>query len=102
LAKCHWPTDPLGIAWQGNPDYARDWNRSVPGAALAPLASLPDTRLVVLQKGTAREPFAGLAAEWPVLDWTAEMDEGQGAFMDTAAMMVALDLVVTSDTQLSV
>ncbi len=94
------PGRKIGIAWQGNPAYARDWNRSVPSAALAPLAALPDTHMVVLQKGTAREPFAGLAAEWPVLDWTAEMDEGEGAFMDTAAIMAALDLVVTSDTSI--
>jgi tetratricopeptide (TPR) repeat protein len=94
------PGRKIGIAWQGNPAYARDWNRSVPGAALAPLATLPDTQLVVLQKSTGREQFAGLAAAWPILDWTAEMDEGEGAFMDTAAMMAALDLVVTSDTSI--
>ncbi len=94
------PGRKIGIAWQGNPAYARDWNRSVPWAALAPLAALPDTRLVVLQKGIGREQVAGLAAQWPILDWTAEMDEGEGAFMDTAAMMAALDLVVTSDTAL--
>lgn len=92
------PGKKIGIAWQGNPAYARDWNRSFPLATLAPLASVPDTHLVVLQKHTAREQLAGVAADWPILDWTAEMDESEGAFMDTAAVMTALDLVVTSDT----
>jgi len=94
------PGRKIGIAWQGNPAYARDWNRSVPVSALAPLAALPDTRLVVLQKATGREPFTDLASWWPVQNWTAEMDEGEGAFMDTAAVMSALDLVVTSDTSI--
>lgn len=92
------PGKKIGIAWQGNPAYARDWNRSFPLATLAPLASLSDTHLVVLQKGTAREQIASVDADWPILDWTADMDESEGAFMDTAAMMTALDLVVTSDT----
>jgi ADP-heptose:LPS heptosyltransferase len=34
---------------------------------------------------------------FPVLDWSRELDESAGAFMDTAAIMKSLDLVITSD-----
>jgi len=39
-----------------------------------------------------------LAERLPITDWTAEMDEASGPFMDTAALMMNLDLIVTSDT----
>jgi hypothetical protein len=59
---------------------------------------LPGVRLVSLQKGPGCEQLQVLAAQWPVTDLSARLDETSGAFMDTAAVMRNLDLVVTSDT----
>jgi hypothetical protein len=51
----------VGLAWSGNPAQANDRNRSMPLAALAPLAALPVT-LVSLQKDVREADRAALAA----------------------------------------
>ena len=38
------------------------------------------------------------AVDFPVLDFSGRLDEAAGAFMDTAAVIGGLDLVVTTDT----
>jgi hypothetical protein len=86
----------IGIAWQGARDYRSDQWRSIPLAHFAPLASLPGVRLISLQKGFGSEQLA--AVDFPVLDLSDRLDEAAGAFMDTAAVIRSLDLVVTSDT----
>ncbi len=91
----------VGIAWQGSSKYAGDKHRSLPLKHFEPLARLPGVRLLSLQKGPGREQLAAVAAEWNVLDWTERLDESGGAFMDTAALMQHLDLVVTSDTAIA-
>ncbi|HUY33552.1 MAG TPA: tetratricopeptide repeat protein [Pirellulales bacterium] len=88
----------VGIAWQGSRTYRHDRGRSVPLAAFAPLASLSSVRLISLQKGDGSEQLAGVAGRFDVLDLGGRLDEVGGAFMDTAAVMKNLDLVITSDT----
>jgi hypothetical protein len=94
----------VGVVWQGNPRFGRDHFRSFPLAALAPLAAVARVRLVSLQKGPGVEQLrntAGTAAlhfdPSVVLDFGDELD-ADGAFLDTAAVMLNLDLVVTADT----
>ena len=84
----------VGIAWQGNPGHKRDRQRSVPLHAFAPLAGVPEVRLVSLQKGTGREQLQGLADCLQVLDLVDALED----FADTAALMSNLDLVITVDT----
>jgi len=86
----------IGIAWQGSRDFRFDGWRSIPLAQFAPLAGLPGVRLVSLQKGFGSEQVA--TVDFPVLDLSARLDEAAGPFMDTAAVIRGLDLVVTSDT----
>ena len=43
----------IGIAWQGNPEFRQDKQRSIPLEQLAPLAGVNGVRLVSLQKGAA-------------------------------------------------
>lgn len=88
----------IGIAWQGDPKYPGDRNRSVPLRHFEPVARVPGVRLVSLQKGAGTGQLAGLADHWPVLDWSDRLDEEVGAFADTAALMKSLDLVISSDT----
>ena len=85
----------IGIAWQGNRDFAGDRTRSVRLAEFAPLANVAGVQLISLQKGDGCEQLAD--AGFPVHQ-LAGLDETGGAFMDTAAVMQNLDLVVTSDT----
>lgn len=87
----------VGVVWQGNPDPKVDKGRSFPLAALAPLA-LPDVRLIALQKGPGEEQIEALAGQFEVECPGPDFDAGPDAFADTAALIMNLDLVVTSDT----
>jgi tetratricopeptide (TPR) repeat protein len=91
----------VGIVWQGSAGYADDRHRSIPLRHFEPLARLPGVRLVSLQKGPGAEQLATAAAGWDVLDLGPELDESSGAFMDSAAILAHLDLVVCSDTALA-
>src|SRR5205823_6647865 len=89
----------VGIAWQGNPDYRGDRYRSVPLAQLAPLARVEGVQLYSLQKGPGREQLKQV--DFPVTDLTDQMDETTGPFLDTAAVVKHLDVVVTVETSLA-
>lgn len=90
----------IGLAWQGNPAAPRDWSRSMALEEFVPLARLPNVWLVSLQKGPGAEQILPLAERLPIVDWSQELD-ATGPFVDTAALMKSLDLVVTSDTALA-
>jgi len=88
----------VGLAWQGSPTYRYDRQRSIPLAHFARLAKAEGVQLISLQKGPGTEQLGALAGQLPVLDLGSRLDEGSGAFMDTAAIMMNLDLVISSDT----
>ena len=66
-------------------------------AQLAPLAATPGARLVSLQKGADGELAA---CPFTVVDLGQRLDEG-GAFLDSAAVIANLDLVVAADTAIA-
>ncbi|MEX0678490.1 MAG: tetratricopeptide repeat protein [Pirellulales bacterium] len=88
----------VGIVWQGNPNYTFDHFRSMPLVEFAPLAQVDGVRLVNLQKNLGAEQVAALDGRFTVYDLGSTLDTKAGAFMDTAAVMCNLDLVITSDT----
>jgi tetratricopeptide (TPR) repeat protein len=88
----------IGIAWQGS-KYSDEQRRSLPLRSLAPLAAVPGVRLVSLQKGAGVEQLAA-AADLGVAELGEGVDQA-GAFVDTAAVMQNLDLVVTADTAIA-
>jgi hypothetical protein len=95
----------VGIAWQGNPTYRYDAGRSIPLVHFARLARLEGVQLISLQKGQGVEQLRApqhVDTEEAVLrtvpDLGSRLDQASGAFMDTAAVMMELDLVITSDT----
>ena len=63
--------------------------------SLAPLAQVNGVQLVSLQKG-ADDELTGAGFE--VLNFGADLDATAGPFMDTAAVIEQLDLVVSADT----
>jgi tetratricopeptide (TPR) repeat protein len=94
----------IGISWQGNPTVERlFWarGRSIPLAALAPLSELPGISLVSLQKGAGSEQLREVEFRDRVVDLSAEIDQGPDAFLDSAAVIAELDLVITSDTSIA-
>ena len=82
----------IGIVWQGSREFISDRWRSIPLACFAPLARLPGVRLISLQKGFGSEQIA--AVDFSVVDLSNRLDEAAGAFMDTAAVIRNLDLVI--------
>ncbi len=90
----------VGINWQGNPRYRGDRHRSIPLEKFAPLAEIPGVRLISLQKGLGTEQIAKTSERFSLTELPPHRDERAGSFMDTAAILTQLDLVVSSDTSL--
>jgi hypothetical protein len=90
----------IGIAWSGNPHHEKNLDRSIPVMQFASIARLPGVRLFSLQKGSGSEQLPQLSGQFPVVDLGPQLDLGAGAFMDTAAVMMNLDLILTSDTSI--
>lgn len=91
----------VGIAWQGRTNYRGDRLRSIPLAKFVTLAAVSGVRLFSLQKGPGSEQLAAQAGRLPITDLSSTLDLSTGAFLDTAAVMQNLDLVVTSDTAIA-
>jgi tetratricopeptide (TPR) repeat protein len=91
----------VGICWQGNPVYSRDVMRSLPLRAFAALAAVPGVRLVSLQKCDGLEQLAEVAGQFEVIQLGPDYDVESGAFMNAAAIVHHLDLVVTADTAMA-
>ena len=89
----------VGIAWQGAPGHLSDARRSFPLSSLGPVANREDVTLIALQKGHGVEQIG--AVDFAVHQLGDDVDETNGAFMDTAAVMKCLDLVITSDTSIA-
>ena len=87
----------IGIAWQGNPTRHEDKGRSIPLSAYRPLAR-SGVRLISLQKADGEDQIATSGVPVELLDG---LDAGPDAFLDTAAVMQNLDLVITSDTSIA-
>jgi Flp pilus assembly protein TadD len=90
----------IGIAWAGSESGA-SMKKAFALADLRGLAQIPGVRLVCLQKGRgaeeARDPPDGLQVETLGEDF----DAGPDAFLDTAAAMQSLDLIVSADTSIA-
>ena len=89
----------VGVAWKGSDKHKRDDVRSIPLEAFEPLARVEGVRLVSLQKGRGAEQLPALAGRFAVAELPG-LDEAAGAFVDTAAVLRCLDLVVCCDTAL--
>ncbi len=88
------PGRKIGICWAGNPTNTLDRTRSIPFDLLAPLFGVAGALFVSLQ--TEKRPGEEAAAAG-LLDWTAEL----GHFAQTAALVCALDLVISVDTSVA-
>lgn len=94
----------IGFVWQGNPNSPAERGRSLASAEmLKPFSEIGGVRLIALQK-LPREALeeSETASGWKVrgLPFTMEhpgpdTDAGADAFIDTAAIMAGLDLVVS-------
>ncbi|HYE50158.1 MAG TPA: tetratricopeptide repeat protein [Azospirillaceae bacterium] len=82
----------VGLAWAGNPGHVNDRRRSAPLSLLEPILSVPGCGLYSLQKG-------GRAADADrFADRLTRLDHHLGDMADTAAVIRALDMVISVDT----
>jgi Flp pilus assembly protein TadD len=90
----------IGISWQGS-KLPIDVGRSFPVVVFRALSGLPGVRLISLQKNAGVEQLDTLPGDLRIESLGAEFDTGADAFLDTAAIMESLDLVITSDTSIA-
>lgn len=91
----------VGICWQGRPGIQPDLGRSLALAELAPLAAVPDVSLVGLQKHHGLEQIRDLPSGMRIVMPPEEFDDGPDAFLDTAALMMSLDRVISIDSAIA-
>jgi tetratricopeptide (TPR) repeat protein len=89
----------VGVAWQGNPLHRFDQHRSFSPHWFGSLTAQAGVQLYSLQKGEAARQLKNL--RFPLVDLGSRLDETGGAFRETAALMQALDLVITCDSALA-
>lgn len=83
----------VGLCWEGSPTHRNNFMRSLPRAAVAPLATVEGVEWFALAKDS----------------WTPEMGEAGlpnavalcEDWLDTARVVEALDLVITVDTAIA-
>jgi tetratricopeptide (TPR) repeat protein len=92
----------VGLHWQGNP--ATETNelegRSLPLEALAPLAQRAGLRFVSLQKGPGSDQLNSCSFRARFVDCQEDVDAAWD-FADCAAISLACDLVISSDSALA-
>ncbi len=89
----------IGVAWNGHPHG--DNLRTVPLAAYEAIASLPNVRLVSLQKGAGVNQIAQVPFADRIIVPPEDFDAGEQAFLDTAGLIENLDLTIVSDTSIA-
>ncbi|MDR3550760.1 MAG: hypothetical protein P4L31_05060 [Candidatus Babeliales bacterium] len=98
----------IGICWQADiHKNAHDeivkldsMAKSIPLNCLAQLSELPNVTLYSLQKINGLEQLKTLPAHYKVHHFE-HMDQEHGPFMDTAAIIMNMDLVITIDTSIA-
>ncbi len=81
----------IGLVWAGNPKNLNDFARSIPAQMLGPLLDTPDVTFYSLQKGPSADHESGRGN---LVKLGPELTD----FTQTAAAILALDLVITVDT----
>jgi tetratricopeptide (TPR) repeat protein len=84
----------IGLVWAGRPTHEDDAARSMPLAALLPLAEVGDASFISLQLGPSAAQISDIASRLPLIDVSEHLHD----FRDTAAVIDNLDLLITVDT----
>jgi tetratricopeptide (TPR) repeat protein len=85
----------VGLVWAGNPVHANDANRSIDFAELAAFANVKNVTFVSLQLGEKAQQDTKIVRESiTILDAAPFIQD----FTDTAALLSALDVLITVDS----
>lgn len=89
----------VGVAWRDSSRHRLDRARAIPPVHLARLAEVPGVELISLDEERAGPSVRdAMPCKIAFLD---DVDTGPDAFLDTAAVMKSLDLVITLDSALA-
>jgi tetratricopeptide (TPR) repeat protein len=88
----------VGIHWHSERKALATGPRSMSLAEFEPLARVAGVTLISLQKDAPADELRAFGERLSLVDFGPELDASGGAFMDTAAIMKNLDLVITCDT----
>ncbi len=91
----------IGLCWAGNPNVRADPRRSIPLKAFLPLMALAGVRVISLQKHHGLGEIESLPQGVRLETLGDDFDGGADAFIDTAAVMQNLDLVISCDTSVA-
>jgi hypothetical protein len=91
----------IGINWHGRIGKGKFVQRDIPLETFNALTGIPGVRLICLQKEVSIDAFAETKARLRIFEVGKDFDQAHGPFMDTAAIMTNLDLVITSDTSVA-
>lgn len=95
----------VGLCWQaGIYTFLEDnplTKRSVPLTIFAALAQLPGITFYSLQREFGTSQLSNVPQKFDVHDFGPNFDTDHGRFMDTAAVIQNLDLVITVDTSIA-
>ena len=86
----------VGLVWSGNPGHSNDRSRSMTLRAMSAILD-SDARFYSLQKEPRPEDKATLTERSEIVDLTQHLTD----FVETAALVSCLDLVVTVDTSVA-
>jgi tetratricopeptide (TPR) repeat protein len=96
----------IGISWQGEKSWEgeekpEDKTRSFALDFFEGISKIQGVRLISLQKGEGVEQLAHMPDGMKVENLGEEFDAGPQSFLDTAAVMQKLDLVISADTAIA-
>jgi tetratricopeptide (TPR) repeat protein len=95
----------IGICWQGSTSYRSPFLQAVVAAKSMPLnhfaslGSLENVTLYCLQQVNGMDQLQ--SCSFPLITFDNTFDKQHGSFMDTAALITCLDLVITIDTSIA-
>lgn len=98
------PNFKIGICWQGNSEYSTAFlravvaNKSMPVHLFEPLTYIPGVTVYSLQRVTGTNQL--IPDSMHLITFGEDFDTQHGRFMDTAAVIKNLDLVITIDTSI--
>lgn len=97
----------IGICWHGNAYTTQNLKKlvdtkSIPLKLLAStLSKLEQVSIYSLQKTSGLDELTALPSDIHIHTFDSDFDTSNGAFMDTAAVMKNLDLIITIDTSIA-
>ena len=91
----------IGLNWQGSKSNPRVASNSVTLDFFKNIVTNKSANFISLQKGTAVSDIEKLQLQENIINYDMLMDTGSKKFLDSAAIIKYLDLVITTDTSIA-